>query len=128
VADETGVSRTHVTRMVNLLRPAGAVTATRGGPLWNPTTTVDDAIDAAAGVAAQRRRIGLTRVEMMRGYADTLGCRPQFLLGYFGADPSRPCGFCDTCAAGSAHNEVPAGRTGFPVQSRVRHIEWATAS
>ena len=43
-----------------------------------------------------------SRIEMMRGYAETAGCRRQFLLGYFGEDLPEPCGNCDTCADGSA--------------------------
>ena len=73
--------------------------------------------------AAQQRRVELTRVEMMRGYAETTGCRRQFLLGYFGSTLQQPCGTCDTCAVGTAA-PVPNGETGFAVQSRVRHAEW----
>ncbi len=124
VAREVDVSRARATRALNLLQQAGAVTATGGGLLWSPPTTVDEATSAVAEVGAQHRRIELTRVEMMRGYADTMGCRRQFLMGYFGADVPQPCGFCDTCAAGSAQEELPAGQTGFPVQSRVVHSEW----
>ena len=43
-----------------------------------------------------------SRIEMMRGYAETDGCRRQFLLGYFGEDLPEPCGNCDTCEDGSA--------------------------
>jgi ATP-dependent DNA helicase RecQ len=124
VARRVDLSRTRVTRAVNLLQQAAAVSLTGGGLRWNPSTTVEAATAAAAAVATQRRRIDLTRVEMMRGYADTTGCRRQFLLGYFGADLPHPCGFCDTCAAGSAEEEVPVGHTGFPVQSRVLHARW----
>jgi ATP-dependent DNA helicase RecQ len=46
---------------------------------------------------------------MMRGYAETSGCRRQLLLGYFGEELAAPCGHCDTCAAGSAE-EVAAER------------------
>ena len=53
--------------------------------------------------AAQMRTIErTTRVEMMRGYAETDDCRRQFLLGYFGEDLVETCGSCDTCTAGTA--------------------------
>ncbi|HEX8629603.1 MAG TPA: RecQ family ATP-dependent DNA helicase, partial [Catenuloplanes sp.] len=123
LAARLDVSRARVTRALNLVQQTGAVTATGRGLIWDGSTGVAEAVTAAADVAAQRRRVEQTRVEMMRGYADTLGCRRQFLLGYFGAEQPGPCGFCDTCAAGGAA-EVPAGETGFPVQSRVVHPEW----
>jgi ATP-dependent DNA helicase RecQ len=64
---------------------------------------------------------------MMRGYADTTGCRRQFLLGYFGEQLTEPCGNCDTCTSGSAYEHaVPAddGDHPFPVDSAVEHTEW----
>ncbi|MFP5312922.1 MAG: RecQ family zinc-binding domain-containing protein, partial [Actinomycetes bacterium] len=39
---------------------------------------------------------------MMRAYAETDGCRRQFLLGYFGEHLPEPCGNCDGCAAAAA--------------------------
>jgi hypothetical protein len=86
LAAELAVSRARVTRGLNLLQQVGAVTAIRRGVIWDQASGVDEAVAAAAEAAAQRRRIELTRVEMMRGYADTTGCRRQFLLGYFGED------------------------------------------
>jgi ATP-dependent DNA helicase RecQ len=124
LAAELAVSRTRVTRVINLLQQVGVVTGSRRGLAWDRASGVDEAVAAAADVAAQRRRVELTRVEMMRGYADTAGCRRQFLLGYFGEDLREPCGFCDTCAAGSAQQEPPAGHSGFAVRSRVAHPQW----
>jgi ATP-dependent DNA helicase RecQ len=123
---ELELTRAKVTRAVNLLEQAGALSTTAGGPHWIRRMTVEDAVSAAVEAAAQRKRIEHTRVEMMRGYADTEGCRRQFLLGYFGEDLPGPCGNCDTCAAGTAGTaeDVTRGETGFPVQSRVRHREW----
>jgi ATP-dependent DNA helicase RecQ len=122
-AGELDVSRARVTRALNLLQQSGAVTSTRRGFRWRGHTDVEQAVAAAAEVAAQQRRVELTRVEMMRGYAETTGCRRQFLMSYFGSTLQQPCGTCDTCAAGTA-SELPTGETGFAVQSRVRHAEW----
>lgn len=112
-----------MTRALNLLQHSDAVTATGRGFRWNSHTEVEQAVAAAAEVAAQHRRVELTRVEMMRGYAETTGCRRQFLMSYFGSTLQQPCGVCDTCAAGTA-SQLPTGETGFAVQSRVRHAEW----
>ena len=40
--------------------------------------------DAAIEHAEARRRLERSRLEMMRGYAETTGCRRQFVLAYFG--------------------------------------------
>jgi ATP-dependent DNA helicase RecQ len=75
-------------------------------------------------IAEQHRRLELSRVEMMRAYAETTGCRRQFLLGYFGEGLERPCGHCDTCRAGTAARQPKArGRSAFPNGSRVEHRE-----
>jgi ATP-dependent DNA helicase RecQ len=122
-AAELDVSRARVTRALNLFHQSGTVTSTRLGFRWDGYTDIEQAVAAAAEVAAKQRRVELTRVEMMRGYAETTGCRRQFLLGYFGSTLQQPCGACDTCALGTA-SELPTGETGFAVQSRVRHDEW----
>jgi ATP-dependent DNA helicase RecQ len=123
VAGELDVSRARATRALNLFQQSGAVTSTRRGFRWRGHTDVEPAVAAAAEVAAQHRRVELTRVEMMRGYAETTGCRRQFLMSYFGSTLREPCGACDTCAAGTA-SHLPTGATGFTVQSRVRHAVW----
>ena len=114
-------------RALTLLQQAGAVLPSPDGLSWaDPSDrpeVVAEAVEAAAAEAAQLRTIELTRVEMMRGYAETGDCRRHFLLGYFGEDLPELCGSCDTCAAGTAE-EVAGVDTGFAVQSRVRHAEW----
>jgi ATP-dependent DNA helicase RecQ len=62
---------------------------------------------------------------MMRGYAETTGCRRQYLLGYFGERLPGPCGNCDTCDAGTAEHHEP-GTDEFPLNSSVRHSEWGS--
>ena len=64
---------------------------------------------------------------MMRAYAETTGCRRQFLLAYFGETLPEPCGNCDTCRSGNlARREMQTERSGspYPVGGRVAHAEW----
>ncbi|HSU70111.1 MAG TPA: DUF3553 domain-containing protein, partial [Micrococcaceae bacterium] len=70
-----------------------------------------------------RARIDRSRLEMMRGFAETQGCRRQYLLGYFGEELEEVCGNCDNCAAGTAV-DLTDDDGGFPVQSAVVHQDW----
>jgi ATP-dependent DNA helicase RecQ len=118
----TGLSAGRITHALNVLESVGAVrSSTRG---WLATgMAVDDAVEAAGARAQARIAVDKSRVEMMRAYADTLGCRWQFLLGYFGESRDAPCGHCDRCAAGTATLATPADAP-YAVQSRVRHASW----
>ena len=42
------------------------------------------------------------RLEQMRVYAETCGCRRAVLLRYFGEEPPPTCGHCDNCRSGAA--------------------------
>jgi ATP-dependent DNA helicase RecQ len=45
----------------------------------------------------QQRRIERRKVEALVGYCETVSCRRQVLLGYFGEADHPPCGNCDNC-------------------------------
>ena len=125
VAGALDISRARVTRSANLLQEALAVLTTPGGLRWTGEVTLPQAVRGAADEAAQMRTIELTRVEMMRGYAETEDCRRAFLLGYFGEELPGLCRACDTCAAGTAEERSDVD-TGFGVQARVQHAEWGS--
>jgi ATP-dependent DNA helicase RecQ len=51
-----------------------------------------------AGDAGDRqRRIERQKIEALIGYCETVSCRRQVLLGYFGERDHPPCGNCDNC-------------------------------
>ncbi|MDG9706132.1 ATP-dependent DNA helicase RecQ [Streptomyces sp. DH37] len=104
--ERTGLSAGRLTAAVNLLEEAGAVAAVPDGGLA-PAGDLDprEAADRAAGLDRARRRLEQSRVEMMRGYAETTGCRRRFLLGYFGEEYEPPCGNCDNCLAAEEERE-----------------------
>ncbi|MRG60080.1 DNA helicase RecQ [Agromyces sp. CFH 90414] len=52
-------------------------------------------IDESPGDLAFRRRLS-AHLDAMLALCETVSCRRQNLLGYFG-QPSEPCGNCDTC-------------------------------
>ncbi|MDW7772235.1 MAG: DNA helicase RecQ [Desulfobulbaceae bacterium] len=45
----------------------------------------------------EQKRIELHKLNSMVGFAESLSCRRQILLGYFGEDLPDPCGNCDIC-------------------------------
>jgi ATP-dependent DNA helicase RecQ len=112
------------TQAVNLLEQAGAVGITSNGELQyiNPNLPGEQAVQQAVAAAQTHQRLIQSRIEMMRGYAETTGCRRQYLLGYFGEQLAHPCRNCDTCEDGTA-GEKP-GDDEFPQGSSVRHAEW----
>jgi ATP-dependent DNA helicase RecQ len=119
------VSAGRRTRAVNLLEEAGAVATTEDGRLeyLDPELSPAAAVEEAVAVAETHQRLTHSRIEMMRGYAETTRCRRQFLLGYFGELLPQPCGKCDTCEAGTA-GEGSGEDAAFPLNSGVRHAEW----
>lgn len=126
-----GAGQRRVTRAVNLLEQAGALRVVRSGVrMRDGRRSLDEAVERAVGVSEAAERVERSRTEMMRGYAETTGCRRQFLLGYLGEVLDEPCGNCDTCDDGggtpiSTQASAPGERADpFPVDSRVSHREW----
>jgi ATP-dependent DNA helicase RecQ len=137
VQSELDVSHSTLTRAVNLLEQADRVTVSGEGELeyTDPDVPLDTAVEQAVEVAESRQRLERSRIEMMRGYTETTGCRRQFLLGYFGEELAEPCGSCDTCRSGSAEEvaeeqaeaEEEAARAGqdrYRLNEKVVHREW----
>jgi ATP-dependent DNA helicase RecQ len=126
--EETGRTATPLVRDLNLLEQAGAVVLDEEGTA-SPAPGApapDEAATAARQLAENHQRVDESRVEMMRGYADTTGCRRQYLLGYFGEQLDGPCGNCDNCSAGTAQEHRPSVTEDqpFPADSAVEHAEW----
>ena len=127
--EETGRAATPLVRDLNLLEQAGAVVLDDDGTA-SPAPDAPapgEAAAAARELAEHHIRVDESRIEMMRGYAETTGCRRQFLLGYFGEQLDEPCGNCDTCSSGSAYEHaepVVDGVHPFPVDTGVEHNEW----
>ena len=107
LANRTGLSVRAIGRILNLLDDTG---------LDADTSAVDQVIARAEAY----RSIQKSRIEMMRAYAETLRCRRQFLLQYFGETDVRLCGDCDNCHAGTATDE-PETASPFTVEQRVQH-------
>ncbi|MCD0481281.1 ATP-dependent DNA helicase [Streptacidiphilus sp. ASG 303] len=130
-----GVGPGRLTAAVNLLEQAGELETGRGGGVRAVGAHgPEEAAALAAAVAEDRRRLERSRVEMVRGYAETTGCRRRFLLGYFGEAAPGRCTACDTCAASGSASAAASGPAGeapaaapaapFPPGARVVHRAW----
>jgi ATP-dependent DNA helicase RecQ len=126
---ELDLPRRAFTAALNLLEQAGAVRVEDDRSLrWaqdNPT--VQTAVRRALAVAEQHQRMEQSRLEMVRGYAETLRCRRQVLLGYFGEQLDECCGRCDTCRSGAAQQRPARDADDdddLPRQARVEHRQW----
>ncbi|MET9069585.1 RecQ family ATP-dependent DNA helicase [Streptosporangium sandarakinum] len=118
------VGPTRLTRVVNLLEKVGAVEVTTEGDVrvvpGGPEP--EEATARAVEIDDTRRRIDESRIDMMRGYAETTGCRRRFLLEYFGEPYERACGACDTCREGAPAGPGPSDS--FAMHAKVRHSSW----
>ncbi|MDR6507239.1 ATP-dependent DNA helicase RecQ [Arthrobacter oryzae] len=131
LAEQTSLSSRKLTGLLNQLQETRAVKAGKRGIRLKSGATLPAVVERAVEQAEARQRVDRSRIEMMRGYAETDGCRRQFLLGYFGEDLPEPCGNCDTCTDGSAYEAdyddgaaAAAGGEPFPLQAAVVHKEW----
>jgi RecQ family ATP-dependent DNA helicase len=124
--DTLGIGPSKLTGLVNLLQHADAVEVDDRGELRyaergpEPSEAVADAME----LDESRRRVDDSRIDMMRGYAETTGCHRRYLLEYFGEPSPHTCGNCGNCVAGSVEATTPAAGTPFPVRSEVVHASW----
>jgi ATP-dependent DNA helicase RecQ len=127
--EETGRGATPLARDLNLLEQVSAVVLDEEGAAF-PADGGPDPVTAARAareLAEHHERVDQSRVEMMRGYAETTACRRQFLLGYFGEQLDEPCGNCDNDTDAAANGTVPEPApedVPFPVETPVVHAEW----
>jgi ATP-dependent DNA helicase RecQ len=126
LAEEMDLSAARATALVNLLEQAGVIEPAEDGRLVlaDDAPEPDEAARQALDLAESHRKVEQSRVEMMRGYAESRGCRRQYLLSYFGEHLAEPCGNCDTCEAGTAYEQPAPEASPYPLLSQVRHAEW----
>ncbi|TFV46269.1 ATP-dependent DNA helicase RecQ [Blastococcus sp. TF02A-35] len=130
--EETGRAATPLVRDLNLLEQVSAVVLDEEGAAFpaEGAPAPGEAAEQARQLAEHHEKVDQSRVEMMRGYAETTECRRQFLLGYFGEQLDEPCGNCDNCSAGTASEHAPDDLedTPFPVGTPVEHTEWGAGA
>jgi ATP-dependent DNA helicase RecQ len=124
VGADSDLSPARRTAALNLLEQAGAVaTDAEGRCTVTGDPAGEPAVERAVAIAEQRREMVRSRIEMMRGYAESTDCRRRILLGYFGEQRTEPCGNCDSCDAGTSRSAEP-DPVGTGGQEVVLHPQW----
>ncbi|OBJ55737.1 ATP-dependent DNA helicase RecQ [Mycobacterium sp. 1423905.2] len=112
-----------LTNGINLLDESGAIRSTRKGLLSSKMSTAQ-AVAEAVHMVELRERVDQSRVEMMRGYAETDSCRRIFLLSYFGEYLAQPCGNCDRCKEAAELGDLTVPAPAIAVDTTVQHKQW----
>ena len=126
IAEEAAVTKRRVQRVVNKLADVGVVTVADTGVVRAVKKVTRTA--ALAAIAQQEELLAdfqRSRIEMMRNYAETRGCRVRFVLTYFGESYDELCGRCDNCVSGRSEEHVADTDDGpFAPGMRVVHDTW----
>ncbi len=108
VAAAAGRSRRKTEAVVARLEELEGATVAPDGTVQLSEGRGDGLAEAVTRAQERQRRLAASRVEMLRGYAETDGCRRRFLLNYFGEEYEPPCDGCDRCRARAAATAAAA--------------------
>jgi ATP-dependent DNA helicase RecQ len=129
LVEELPISDTKLATAVQHLEEAGFAEVLDDGRIA-PIRDADliEAVERAGEAEEHREAFDRSRVDMMRGYAETDGCRRAFVLGYFGEDYEPPCGNCDVCERRGDDVAREEDASPFSVGQRVEHAEWGVGT
>lgn len=100
---ETGIPPRKLSNILHKFEEAGAARKlARGQIRVEPQKSATEIAEAALRQQDSLKDLRIRRLEQMRDYAETRGCRREYLLRYFGDDYAGPCGNCDRCEASAA--------------------------
>jgi ATP-dependent DNA helicase RecQ len=127
IREMTDLSKTKLATALTRLEDAGAVEIEPTGEVTETDLRAEPAEIAEEVVNDEKHRLitERSRIDMMRGYAETLHCRRAYILNYFGEAFQAPCGNCDNDDRG-APEPVSKGDVPFALGSRVIHAVFGT--
>ena len=98
VAEATGLTKRKLANLLHKLEEVRAVCLRPGGALrLGSGKSLPELMQAAAEKQEAQKELRRERLQQMQEYAESRGCRREFLLRYFGDDYAGPCGNCDRC-------------------------------
>lgn len=126
LAEGAGLSRRRALSTVQKLSELGATRlGVHGEVALVGRPVVRKLVQAVEAAEEARKDFESTRVEMMRNYAETRGCRTRFVLTYFGETFDGACGRCDNCKTGRTKAlQAEAEQSPFAEGARVVHAAW----
>jgi ATP-dependent DNA helicase RecQ len=125
--ERTGLSQTKLAAAIGALEMVGALEVLPAGQVKAKDVPpgASEIASAAAATAESHEKLERSRVEMMRGYAETSDCRRTYLLEYFGEQLQAPCDNCDNCLQGKTkQTEMHEGAAAFAPGAPVEHRRW----
>ncbi|KQM38358.1 ATP-dependent DNA helicase RecQ [Microbacterium sp. Leaf203] len=132
VADESGRSVRAIGRVLNQLVACELAVSGPDGVSALAKVSAGDAVSAVRERDEAEERIRASRIEIMRGYAETTHCRRRALLEYFGVETPSQCASCDRCDAGAVVPVEPSAEDaesgGIRIDSTVEHGEFGTGT
>ena len=132
IADESGRSVRAIGRVLNQLVACELAVSGPDGVSALAKVSAGDAVSAVRERDEAEERIRASRIEIMRGYAETTHCRRRALLEYFGVETPSQCASCDRCDAGAVVPVEPAAEDaesgGIRIDSTVEHGEFGTGT
>ncbi len=123
--EELGLSQTKIMQILTNLAEIGMIDTLPNGDvvLRHVSRDVQEAAADVERLQESHRQFNQSRVEMIRGYAETTNCRREHLLTYFGESFKGPCGTCDNCIAGKSSRQKTR-KVPFALNSSVVHPSW----
>lgn len=132
IADESGRSVRAIGRVLNQLVACELAVSGPDGVSARSKVSAGDAVTAVRERDEAEERIRASRIEIMRGYAETTHCRRRALLEYFGVETPAQCGSCDRCDTGTVapadESAATADDDGIRIDSTVEHGEFGTGT
>jgi ATP-dependent DNA helicase RecQ len=128
LAEEARLSRAKLARALGILQELGVAERGATGEVClvpNEQVAADTIGDRALAVQEWQAGAVQARLDVMRAYAETSGCRRRALLRYFGEEAPERCKACDNCLSGRTQRVAARMREAAPVR-RVRRVRTAS--
>ena len=132
IADDSDRSVRAIGRVLNQLVACELAVSGPDGVCAAAKVSAGEAVSAVRERDEAEERIRASRIEIMRGYAETTHCRRRALLEYFGVATPSQCASCDRCDAGAVvpleavDDDAAADR--IRIDATVEHGEFGTGT